>query len=269
MQGSMTRTCLAVALLWCTSACGPVPLEPRDPDPGAAHFTVQTFNVEFLHSGDEATIEAVGHANADIVCLQEVTPDWELVLRDRYGEQYPSMLFRSKGGTGGLAALSHYTMEDRGILPSPDGSHPAWHLLVDSPMGMIEVLNVHLRSAFAGQSGVKAAAAFLSIGGDHSKEIQHYYSDVTRSYPTLAVGDFNEEPGGDAVKYLESQGFQDILSLYHPGQPTWRYPPSWQLEQCLDHILFDSSFEPLNAWVEQRGNSDHLPVVAHLESAQH
>jgi hypothetical protein len=36
-----------------------------------------------------------------------------------------------------------------------------------------------------------------------------------------------------------------------------------------DHILFDGSFEPIDAWVVRAGSSDHLPVVAHLEASRH
>ena len=35
----------------------------------------------------------------------------------------------------------------------------------------------------------------------------------------------------------------------------------------IDHILFDRAFVPLNAYVLDSGNSDHLPVVAHLEAS--
>ena len=35
----------------------------------------------------------------------------------------------------------------------------------------------------------------------------------------------------------------------------------------VHHVLFDGSFEPLNAWVSNVGGSDHLPVVVHLEEA--
>jgi len=262
----MLGRCSGAALALCAFGCGTPPLEPRDPDPGVAHFTVQTFNVEFQHASDPATVEAVGAADADVVCLQEVTPDWESAILKRYGDRYPNMLFRANGGTGGLAALSRFALQDLGVLASPDGSHPAWHVLVDSPMGPVELLNVHLRSLLSGPSS--PVKAYLSVGSAHQVEIERYFASVKLDTPTLALGDFNEEPDGDAVQFLEHHGFRDVLPLYHPGQATWRYPHSWQLEQTLDHILFDDSFEPLDAWVVDQGNSDHIPVVAHFEAAR-
>jgi endonuclease/exonuclease/phosphatase family metal-dependent hydrolase len=256
------------AVFVCVAGCGKPPLEPRDPDPGAVHFKVQTFNVEFQHSQDAPTVEAIGDADADIVALQEVTYDWEDVIVRRYGDRYPYMLFRPNHGTGGLAVLSRYSLSDQGFLEAFDGSHPSWHVEAETPMGTVQLLVVHLRSVFASQgNAIKAAEAYFSTGSAHLAEIQYYSSYIAAGRPTLVLGDFNEEPDGEAIRFLEHRGYENILPLYHPGQPTWRYPPSWQFEQSLDHILFDHSFEPLDAYVVDKGNSDHIPVVAHLEAA--
>lgn len=260
----LTRVACAVVALSLV-ACGSPPLEPRDPDPGVPHFKIETFNVEFQHWDDEATVEAVGHADADIVCLQEVTFDWEDVLRERYADEYPHMLFQPRKGTGGLAMLSRYELTDQGTHQAIDGTHPAWHVLADTPMGPVQLLNVHLRSIFAG--GGSAVTAYLAVSTDHRAEIQDFSSYCLQGAPTLVMGDFNEEPDGAAVDFLESRGFRDILPLYHPGQPTWRYKAGWQFEQSLDHILYNDQFEPLNSYVVRKGNSDHIPVVAHVQAA--
>ena len=56
---------------------------------------------------------------------------------------------------------------------------------------------------------------------------------------------------------------------YHPGQWTWRgRSVAGQFSLSIDHILFDGSMVPLDAWVSSPGNSDHNPVVAHFEAAQ-
>lgn len=262
----MRSSCFALVVVATMGGCGPRPLEPRDPTPGVPHFVVQTFNVEFEHWGDPATVEAVGHENADIVCLQEVTYDWERVIRKRYASQYPNMIFYPNGGTGGLAALSRYPLEDLGLRPGPNGWHPAWHFLVHTPMGPVQVLNVHLRSVLSGRSS--SVSAYVNVSSDHQQEIQLFTADCSTTSPTLVVGDFNEEPGGSAIRYLENEGFQDALWLYHPGQWTWHHPSLGdQFAKAFDHILFDSAFEPLNSWVTRRGNSDHIPVLAHLEAS--
>ncbi|MFO0668017.1 MAG: hypothetical protein U0235_00130 [Polyangiaceae bacterium] len=40
------------------------------------------------------------------------------------------------------------------------------------------------------------------------------------------------------------------------------------LELAIDHVMFDATaFTPLDAGVLRRGNSDHLPVLVHLQMA--
>jgi len=247
-------------------ACGEPPLEPREPTPGAPHFRVQTYNVELTDAVDRATVAAVGEAEAEIVALQEVTPAWESVLRERYAERYPHMLFETDGGAGGLAVLSKFPLEDRGLLLGPADWHPAWHVLVFTPMGPVQLLNVHLRPVFSGGGG--AAESYLTSGEDHREQVQLYTDDCS-VLPTIVLGDFNEGPAGDAVRYLEGAGFRNALPLYRPGQETWRFRSVGdQLAETIDHVMFDGAFEPLNAWVEVRGDSDHLPVIAHLEASR-
>lgn len=256
----------AIASLLLVVGCGPRPLEPRDPTPGVPHFTVKTFNVATGKHDDAATVSAVGQDNADIVCLQETTPEWEAVLQARYGKQYPYQLYKPTPGAAGLAVLSRYPVLDAGWLWAPNAWHPAWHVLVKTPAGWLQILNVHLRAMTDGNGGTMNS--YLTTSGDHRYEIKSFTADLTKDIPTLIMGDFNESPDGAAVRYLEDEGYQNVLPLFHPGQPTWRHAGvAGQFQTTLDHILFDGSLEPLNAWVINEGHSDHLPVMAHFQAA--
>ncbi len=255
-----------IATLCFVAGCGPRPLEPRDPTPGVPHFTVKTFNVETGKQNDAATVRAVGQDNADIVCLQETGPKWEAVLEARYADQYPYQLYQPIPGAAGLGVLSRYPILDAGWLAAPNNWHPAWHVLVKTPAGWLQILNVHLRSATDGNGGT--VNSYITTSADHRYEIKSFMADLTKDIPTMIMGDFNEAPDGSAVHYLEAQGYKNVLPLYHPGQPTWRHASiAGQFETTLDHILFDKSVEPLNAWVINAGHSDHLPVMAHFQAA--
>jgi len=260
----MSLRWVVCALLLQAVACGPAPLQPREPTPGKGHFKVVSYNVEKGKHDDESTVAAVGAAQAEILSLQEVTPEWMEVLAERYAERYPYMLFRDKGGAGGLATLSVYPLSDQGIKVGPGGWHPAWHVLVHTPVGPLQILNVHLRSISGGDGNL--VTSYLDTDRDHELEIAGFSAECEAQYASLVVGDFNEEPDGAAVRFLERRGFDNALPLYHPGQPTWRHRSVGdQLEATVDHILFDDTLETLNAFVLRRGNSDHLQVVAHFE----
>jgi endonuclease/exonuclease/phosphatase family metal-dependent hydrolase len=249
--------------------CGTTPLTPRDPDPGAFHFVLETYNLNSDEGGDPATLAALGQADADVICVQEVTAPWLDAIQGRYAARYPHRAFKIDpgGGAAGLGILSRFPIRDGGWRPGPNTWHPSWQHLVDTPHGTLSILNTHLRNATGGNGDT--IQSYLRTDEDHLFEIKELTARCTAVLPTIVVGDFNEGTSGAAIRYLEQNGFQNILPLYHPGQPTWRYKSTvgGQFTQTLDHILFDVSFESLNAWVVNAGGSDHLPVLAHLEAA--
>jgi endonuclease/exonuclease/phosphatase family metal-dependent hydrolase len=265
------RCVLPLALVIVVSiGCGWYGREPRAPSPNVFHFTIETYNLNNDDAANPRTLDAIGMANADVICLQEITELWRSSIESRYGASYPHHLFKidEGGGAAGLGILSRFPIRDGGWHAGPNGWHPAWHYLIDTPNGTLKILNTHLRMA-TGQHG-NALQSYLRAPADHEYEIRLFMSQNTDAVPALVVGDFNEGPGGGAVRYLEGVGFRNALPLYHPGEPTWRYQ-RWtiaQFTQELDHILFDRAFEPVNAWVVDGGASDHLPVVAHLEATR-
>ena len=267
----LSRACVFLGASVCVAVigCGERPLEPRDPTPGVPHYVFKSYNVEVGDQDDPATVTAVGAGNADVVCLQETTPEWEDVIRSTYSDQYPYQLYNHNlpdAGAGGLAVLSKFPITDGGWQPGPNGWHPAWHLNVDTPAGRIQILNLHLRAAHDGNGN--AVSSYLSSSDDHVFEIKQFMSLAPSDAPSLVIGDFNEGVEGAAIGYLEARGFRNALPLYHPGQFTWKHASvANQFSQTLDHILFDGSFAPLNAWVMDIGASDHIPVMAHLEAA--
>lgn len=238
-------------------------MEPREPTPGVAHFTIASYNIEAEAFADPGTVEAVGAVNADILCLQEVGDEWERVLRARYHDRYPYMLFYASG-SGGLGFMSIYPLEDRLFVPGPNGWHPAWHVRAETPLGWIDMLNVHLRAPSG--TGVDSLQSIAALSNDHRTEMQTFRSG-SGTLPTIVLGDFNEQVDGSAVRFLESAGFRNALPLFHPGQWTSRHASvGGQFTQTIDHIMFDTNFDPLNAYVKVIGGSDHIPVIAALEA---
>jgi endonuclease/exonuclease/phosphatase family metal-dependent hydrolase len=139
--------------------------------------------------------------------------------------------------------------------------HPGWIVHVETPGGRVQVVHVHLRSLFNGTRDW--ISNYFATGGDHVWETRMFLERALPEMPTIVAGDFNESPKGDAVKLLEGRGFENVLPMFRPGQSTWS-ARSVGYEMTIDHVMVDRSFDPLNAWVERRGGSDHLPVIAHV-----
>jgi endonuclease/exonuclease/phosphatase family metal-dependent hydrolase len=265
----MRRALLCLATIGALGVAGCAkdpPLRPHDPTPGAVHFVVMTYNVNLPHLAS-ATIDAIGAPNADVVCLQEVGADWRKIIEPRYASQYPNMMFATNETEGGLAMLSRYPIHDRGLIALP-GNAAQWHpgsvVDVDTPGGTIEIVNVHLRAIFEGNSN--PITNYFDRGSDHIQELSTFFGHTNASMPIVVAGDFNEGPTGDGVKSLESRGFLNVLPAFHPGQFTWRSNSvGAAAELTEDYLFFDGRFDPLDAWVARIGGSDHLPVLAHVQ----
>jgi endonuclease/exonuclease/phosphatase (EEP) superfamily protein YafD len=130
----------------CTLACATRSPPPRLATAESPSFEVMTYNVNYGIAGDASTLSAIRSEQADLVVLQETTPEWEASLREELSSDYPHMAFRHAPGAGGVAALSKSVFQERELIAPPSGGwFPAWRLLVSSPLGSVQVLCVHLR----------------------------------------------------------------------------------------------------------------------------
>jgi endonuclease/exonuclease/phosphatase family metal-dependent hydrolase len=261
----MQTRSLGLLLALLLGACGPSPLQPREPTPGVPHFSIATFNVHFPTGGDTETLDAIAATDADLVFLQETDASWECALTARFSDEYAALRFSPGEGPHGLALLSRFPIDDYQALPAPNDWHPAARAVVHAPLGPLSILHVHLRSKFEGESN--PLGNLLATESDHAREMEHFLA-AEDELPAIVLGDFNEDPDGGAVGWLEDRGFRNALPLYHPGQFTWRgRSVANQLAFTIDHILFAPSLVPLNARISARGNSDHYPILAHFEAA--
>lgn len=261
----LARTCSVLVLSLITFGCGERPLEPRSATPGVPDYHFATYNMAYTKAGDDSTLRAVGETHGDVIALQEINAKWQQLLTARYEEDYPYMLFHAEEGPKGLGFLSRFPLEDGGVLPAPEDWHPAWRVTAQTPAGPIQILNVHLRALF--DASGNPLSSYLATGDDHAQEIELFLASCEPDVPLVVLGDFNEGTGGAAIRHLEQRGYRNALPLYHPGQPTWHAKSvANQLTLTIDHVLFDDAFAPLNAYVLDAGRSDHLPVVAHLET---
>lgn len=246
------------------SACGEAPQAPREPTAGKAHFQVTSYNVKFERADDPPTAEAVGSTGADILNLQEVNDEWQRVLESKYAQRYPYMLFAPKENAGGMAWLSRYPLVDRGVVQPPAGIHPGWVVEAQLPTFTLQLVGVHLRSLFNGEGS--PPANFFEVGDLHRSEMEMFFAETNPALPTVVLGDFNEGINGAAVRWLEDRGYRNTLHTFRPGQFTWAGPSVGQTyDLAIDHVMAGRPFDLLDARTWRLGNSDHLPVTAHLE----
>ncbi|MCX5659786.1 MAG: endonuclease/exonuclease/phosphatase family protein, partial [Planctomycetota bacterium] len=74
--------------------------------PPAGAFTVLTYNINRDARDAAPVLAMLRAADADVVVLEESTPDWERQLRPALADRYGVILFRHYDRGGGLAFFS-------------------------------------------------------------------------------------------------------------------------------------------------------------------
>jgi len=248
-------------LLLCLTGCAHAPRATKAPAPGAPTLTVVTYNVNFGLSGDAATLQTLTSTDADLLLLQETTPDWEAVVRARVKTTWPYQTWHHSAGAGGLAVLSKRPFEVKAVLANPGRWFPALHVVAKTALGDVQALVVHLRPPV--DDAGSFVSGYFTTGPARKAEVDAFTAALVPGLPTLVVGDFNEGTSGPAVQSLEARGLRSVLPEFHPDAKTWGWTVgSLHLSAQLDHITYGAGLEPLDARVVPGGRSDHQPVVA-------
>ena len=249
------RASLGAVLLLLLLAPGTAQAQPPE-------LTVMTYNVNVGRPGDRKTLRVLSRSAAEVVFLQETSPAWERSIRKRLSRRFPYMRFIHRRHAGGLAVLSRAPFDDLGVLDSPTGWWPAWHLRIHTALGPIQVLNVHLRPPIS-ESGSWITGYFTTAEA-RGREIRYYVEQLDPDLRTLIVGDFNER-SGRASELLADRGMRSALMDHAPYTPTWRWrTPFGMLRRMLDHVWHDSDLDAVRAEVLAAGGSDHFPVLVTL-----
>ncbi len=224
---------------------------------------VMTFNVNFGVADRQSNIEAIADSGADLVLLQETTEASEDRFVDALSEIYPHVLFKACCNAGGLGILSKHPIAWDVYLEPEVGWFPAWLVEVDTPIGRVQALDVHLRPPVS-DSGSWLSGQFTTRK-IRAQEIEAFTEALDPDLPTIVAGDFNEGEDGRAVQFLADKGMRSALPQVDPKAVTWHWPLKLgELTSMLDHIVYDARFVLLRAEVLERGDSDHYPVVAEL-----
>ncbi|MEK7449018.1 MAG: endonuclease/exonuclease/phosphatase family protein [Planctomycetota bacterium] len=244
--------------------CAHTPL--RLPEtPTGPYVKVLTWNVNWGMPEAEQTLAVLRQAEADVVCLQETTPRWESFLRGWLGKEYPYMKFRHAGGAGGQALLSKKAFQELQYVVPSDGWFAGWIYEVQTDIGPLQILSVHLHPAL-NEQGSFSASAYFSTKQTRLNEIKTLFPLLKKDRPTLLVGDFNEGTSSRAVEWIVTQGFTNALAEFDYKSDTWKWKTSLlTLSKRFDHILYSKEIYCLVSEVIKSGGSDHFPVRAIFE----
>lgn len=256
----MKRCIMLVALLALAAGCRSV----RQAEvPAGTRFQILTYNVNWGAPRPELTVEILKQSGADIVCLQETTPEWERFLRRELARDYSFADFQhslTRMG-GGLAFLSRLPMQEVAHIPSDTGWFDGWIMEFKTAVGAVQVLNVHLRPPIS-ESG-SWISGYVSTGDDRLREMERFYSQRRADLPMVVVGDFNDRDDSSVITWLKREGMANALPEFDRYTPTWQWRSGiFSFSRRMDHIVYSPELRCCSARVIQAGASDHYPVEA-------
>jgi endonuclease/exonuclease/phosphatase family metal-dependent hydrolase len=254
------RTLLLIALATVFCGCHSTRIA-REPD--GPQVRVLTYNINWGGGGAALAAQAIRDSGADIVCLQETTPEWEQFLRRTLARDYPFMEFRQSQGRmgGGLGFLTKLPAREIAYVPSDTGWFDGWITKFETPLGPVQVINIHLRPPVSDSGSF--VSGYFTTGDDRLREMERFYAQREPALPTVVMGDFNDGEKSSVVRWLEGKEFTNALPQFDRRSPTWQWQTSVvTLRRRMDHILYSREFDCASARVMRTGASDHFPVAA-------
>jgi endonuclease/exonuclease/phosphatase family metal-dependent hydrolase len=233
----------------------------------AGSLRIVSYNINWGHDEDFKsdpikTTDAIEKSKAEVLILQESTPQWEKVFRKRFGQLYPYQDYEHTKNGGGKAILSKFPIIKKGRIPSAFGWYPVQADLIQVPSGVVQIVNVHLTPTFVPHPipGMKKVTSFAAPN-QRLQEIYHFLNYLKKNVPTIIAGDFNESDKGFALRYLSQHGFQDAI-LRNKSFFTWHHQfGPIVVRRRLDHVFYSPTLEPFRVQTLFEGGSDHYPLV--------
>lgn len=217
-------------------------------------LNVVTANVLFANTDHAALVEWLGRSDADVIALQEVTPEWEAALAP-LARRYPHQRVLARPDPYGMALLSRWplTREAEAVDLAGDGLPSLVGTLVLPGGRELRLMALHTRWPVTRKLQRKRDLALQAA----ARQV------ASGAASTVLVGDLNLTPYAPAfARLVRESGMRDALDDV-AWRPTWQ-AEFWPLALPIDHVLV-----PRDACVLAHGlgpdiGSDHRPLQVTL-----
>lgn len=223
-------------------------------------LTVLDSNLQLGNKQFNLFKSVVASTNPDVICLQELSHDWEGTLAG-LRSVYPYQALYPRSDFGGMGMLSRYPIVAHETIKAQSDSIPiiVSHIAVPTASGGSKMWTVNcihtaapLKPAnFARRNNEIAAMAKIGrsqVGGEQSG-------------PVLCCGDFNCVPWSRHFQALESEsGLSNSVRGRLP-ELSWSSVLPQFLRIPIDHILVSPDVRTVRHEMAGDVGSDHYPIV--------
>jgi len=213
-----------------------------------AHFNVANSSPEDL----ENTIESILSTDADLISLQEITPEWDFVLHQALSTKYPHNFRQVRIDFHGISVYSRHEFVTIDTFLFGDIPNVLGCIKIDSTEQMVHFVSSHTEPPINTASFKKLKGHFDCIA-DRLKKLNG---------PVVAMGDYNAVSWLSEVKYFrEKVGLvdsRDFLSASPSSSLSLMSMP-------IDHIFFSEHMECVNFESVWNNNSERLGIVGNYQ----
>lgn len=259
----------AFAWLWGGLFWPNLPVEVEGP-----RLRVMTFNVLGRSGDSKDVIASIQTENADILLLQEVTPEIASALFNSIAEDYPYQIINARPMAAGMAVFSRYPLKEIDIVLDGRWRGEPQLLEIDWNGQPVTLVNFHTLST--GALWPRWVRYTFSNRNQTMSDLASLAAD-TRG-PLIMAGDANSTSLNDSYKavnaVLADAWKTSGTGLGHtfPGQVkagdfltrvSFFLIPHWLVR--IDYIFYSDEWQAERTWLaEFNGGSDHRGVVSDL-----
>ncbi len=225
---------------------------------GERPLTLLHYNVKFTRTDGAALARWIDAQDADVVFLQELTPEVARQLADGL-MRYRIIEVEPRRDTRGLAALVAVDspislVESRVSMPVPGSDRPMIELVVNWAGGEVALLSVHTSVPFFPQWQRRE----VDVVADWAR------GQVEAGRAVAVIGDLNATPWGVNFRRLLRQGELVNGQRGHGLGGSW--PAAWPapMRIPIDHCVHSPDLATTHRVLLEDAGSDHLPLRVEL-----
>jgi endonuclease/exonuclease/phosphatase (EEP) superfamily protein YafD len=192
------------------------------------------FNVVNSEGQVDDFINTIISAEADILSLQEITPDWDEILKESLNNYYPYSSSISRLDPNGLAIYSKYPFKQLDTFYFKDLPNIMATVRPDGFDKDVAIIGSVLKPPLSG-------SAFEDMK-NHLEKISFHVNIL--KIPVVTIGNYNTVPWSPEIQeFREASSLKDARRGIKPSVPDGQFP---LFNALVDHIFYTEDFECTN-----------------------
>ena len=251
----MVVACVTVLLQWLPGALMSGRASAHEPPASKCvddPLRVVTANAWFANADHAALVAWLSRSDADIIALQEITPQWALAL-ETLARTYPFSKVIPREDPYGIALLSRWPIDAVQSMDFAGDGLPALVANLDVHGRKLQVIALHTRWP---------VLPGLQVARDRALQ-QAAALALAQPEATILLGDLNLTPYAPAFARLVAEsGLRDAFAG-EAWRPTWQ-AGFWPLALPIDHVLVPRRGCVTGYEIGPDVGSDHRPLQVTL-----